>query len=107
LPAAAQGRDRQRAFRSAPPEEVPLPLARLVSEIASQQLQVRADLPRVIGQSPWRIAVAEDRGLSRAEYPGLLPADRLAVLAEKRLVVQVHAGDDGAIGIDDVHGVEP
>ena len=39
--------------------------------------------------------------------PGLLAADRFAVGAEVLHVVEVDAGDDGAVGIDDVDRVEP
>ena len=46
-------------------------------------------------------------GLPGAEDARLLVADGFAVAAEECLVVEVHAHDDGGIGIDHVHRVEP
>ena len=38
---------------------------------------------------------------------GLFEADLLAGVAQVILVIQVHAGDDGAVGVNDVDGVQP
>jgi hypothetical protein len=54
-----------------------------------------------------RIGIAVDRGTSATEDARLLEADRLAVVAEEGLVVEVDAHDDGDVGVDDVDRIEP
>ena len=104
---AAQRRQRKRALRAPAPEEVPLVLVRLEAEIAPQQQEVGADRLRVRHQACRRIGIAEDR---RAAGTGIFPPsrsrDRLAVVAQIRLVIEVDAHHRRAVGVHDVDRVE-
>jgi len=50
--------------------------------------------------------VAHDGWAPRAHNARLLPANALAVRAQKLCVVDVDAGDDGAVGVDHVRGIQ-
>src|SRR5690606_4066057 len=77
-----------------------------IIEILAEQPQVRADLPGVVYERLRRHGVGADGRAARTEDMGLLPTDLFPGVAQILGVVYVHAGDDGAIRIDDVHRVQ-
>src|SRR5690606_25155191 len=68
--------------------------------------QVCTDFQRMVCHALGCHRVAHDHGAAGAHDAGLLPADAFAVGAQVFDVVNVDAGDDGAVGINDVRGVE-
>ena len=86
---------------------VPLLLVARAVEVAPAQPQVGVDLLGAINQALRRHRVADDGWLAGSHDAGLLEADGLARGAQVFDVVDVDAGDDGAVGVDDVHCVEP
>ncbi len=102
----AQRRIRQP--RVAPPASGPGPLLLVAGEVEvlPEAPQVGADLARVVDDALRRHGVAHHHRAARAHDAGLLAADGLAVGAEELDVVDVHAGDDGAVGVDDVGRVQ-
>ena len=69
--------------------------------------QVGANRRRVGADAVGRHRVAHHHGPAGAHDAGFLEADGLARFAQKLGVVQVDAGDDGAVGIKNIHGIEP
>jgi hypothetical protein len=57
-------------------------------------------------QSRRRVGFRDHRGAPGAEDPGLLDGNRFARVAEVLLVVEIDGGDDGDIGIQQIHRVE-
>ncbi|CAM5352463.1 hypothetical protein RLIN73S_03268 [Rhodanobacter lindaniclasticus] len=53
-----------------------------------------------------RIELTHDRRPTAARYTGLLAADAVAIGAEPFHVIEIHGGDHGHVGINDVHRVE-
>ncbi len=87
--------------------ELPLLLVAGIAEIAPQQQQIGAALGRHLGHARGRPRIGADGRPASAEYMRLFPADALAVVAQVGLVVQVDAGQDRAIGVDQVDRIEP
>src|SRR5690606_159848 len=109
LATAAQGRMSEAAasgLLASPPRPLPRFALRLVTEIAADQLQVGANRGSVINQGVRYGSVAADRRLARTEDAGLFKGDLLARVAEKIHMVEIDAGDDGAIRIVDIDRIE-
>jgi hypothetical protein len=107
LDGAAQRRMGESAAAAAASPPGPLPRFGQVAEIASQHLQVGADACCVFEKTVRRLRIADDGRPAGAEDAGLLEADGLARLAEVFHVIEIDRGDDGAIGIEGVHRIEP
>ena len=105
LVGAAQRRVGHAAVAPAAPRPVPLLAVATVVEVAADQPQVGANRLRMRDHRLRRHGIADDRRLARAHHLRLLGADRFAVRAKVLGVVQVDAGDDGAIGIDGIDRV--
>jgi hypothetical protein len=107
LVGAAQRRIGQPAVAPAAARPAPLLLVAGHVEVGAEAPQVGADGVGVVDHALRRHRVAHDGGLAGAQDAGLLEADALAVGAEVFHVVEVDAGDDRAVGVDDVDRVEP
>ena len=86
----------------------PLPLLAITTEVevAAQLAQVCAQLGRTRGDGCWGHGVAAHRRSASAQDARLLAPDRFAVRPQELGVVEVNAGDDGAIGVDDIHRIQ-
>ena len=69
--------------------------------------QVGTNFQRMVQHTLWWHGVADDDGAAGAHNAGLLTANAFAVGAQNFHVVEVDAGDDGAIGVDDVGRIQP
>ena len=91
----------------APP---PRPLAGFglgfVAEVAADQLQVGAYGLSVLNQGMRRIEIAADRRLACTEDAGFFEADFLARVAEEIHVIEIDAGDDGAVRFVNIYRIE-
>ncbi len=82
-------------------------MLRFGAEIAAKPPQVRPDGGGVIDQCLRRIGIGADRGSAAAINVRLLPADLVARVAQKIHVIEIDAGDDRAIGVEQIHRIEP
>ena len=69
--------------------------------------QISAHLSGMVNDALRRHRIADDDWLAGAHDAGFLQADAFAVIAQKFHVVKVNAGNDGAIGVQDVDGIQP
>ena len=86
-----------------------LPLQGLGAEIAkilTQDLEVGAQLGGVLQQSGWWIGIGADGHLGRAQDAGLFPRNGGARVAQLFGVIDVDGGDDGAVAVMDVGGIQ-
>ena len=107
LVGAAQRGIAQARVAAAATGPAPLLLVTREVEVTTEQPQVTA---QAFGDSDHRLRryrVAHHHRPAGPHHTRLLPADRLAVRAQVVLVVEVDAGDDGAVGVDQVHRVQP
>ena len=107
LVGAPQARPCQAAVAPPPARPAPLLLVALQGKVAPVQPQVGANGIGVRSQGGGRLWVAHNGRFARAHDAGFFGADGFARFAQKFGVVDVDAGDDGAVGIDQVHGVQP
>ena len=103
----AQRRVGQTVEALSAPAPGPLLLVAGKIEIAAQQAQISSQRHSAGLQRGRRLGVADHHRLAGAHDAGLLAGYRLAVVAQKLHVVQRNAGDQGAIGIHRVDGIEP
>mmetsp|Transcript_6782 Transcript_6782/g.28607 ORF Transcript_6782/g.28607 Transcript_6782/m.28607 type:complete len:417 (+) Transcript_6782:603-1853(+) len=87
----------------------PLPLRAVAAEaeVLAQLTQVGTQLGRANRERSGRHRVADDHRPAGPHDAGLLAADALAVRAEELGVVEVDAGDDRAVAVDDIDRVQP
>ena len=104
---ASQRRISQTRIAPAAPGPAPLLLVALVIEILTDSPQISANLPGMVNHRLRRHRIAHNRWPACAQNPRFLAPNALAVWAEVFHVIQINAGDDGAIGIDDVHRIQP
>src|SRR5206468_11434233 len=90
----------------AAPRPAPLLAIARVAEVAAREAQVGADAGGLFDDAARRRGIADDGGLAGAHDPRLLAADRLAVAAEELDVVDVDAGDHGAVAVEGIDRVE-
>ena len=102
---AAQCRVGHAAVAPATARPGPLLAVTRVIEVAPDQPQVGADGLRMRQHRLWRQRVTDDGRLAGAHDLGLLQANRLTVWPEVLHVIEIDAGDDGAVGIEGVDGV--
>ena len=76
------------------------------TEIDTKAQEARADAGRHFAHAGGRLRIGTDRGATGTEDMRLFPADLLARIAEILLVIQVNAGEDRAVGIDDVDRIQ-
>ena len=103
----AQRRVRQTSIATASSSPVPLLLVATNIEIMAHAPKVCTNFTGVVDNALGRHRITHDRGTPRAHDAGLLTANRLTVRPKKLHMVNVDAGDDGAIRIDDIGGVQP
>src|SRR5439155_24795105 len=106
LVCAAQRRIAEAAVARAASAPAPLLAIARVTEVAAGEAKFGADACRLFDHAARRRRIADDRGLPGAHDPGLLATDALAVAAEKLDVVDVDAGDHGALAVECVDGIE-
>ena len=75
--------------------------------IAFVQQKVCADAAGVVEQALRRRVLAADGGAAAAQDAGFFVGDLFDGVAEEGLVVEVDAGDDGDVAVEDVDGIEP
>jgi hypothetical protein len=75
-------------------------------EVAAEQPEIGAHRGAVLEQTRRRLRVAHDRGPAAAHDVRLFPADALAIRTQVVHVIEIDAGDHGAIGVDDVDHVQ-
>src|SRR5262245_42017542 len=97
---------RERAVLSTRTPVIPLPAALDIAEIGANQEQPCAYLRCVAREREGRVGIGADGGAGATEYSSLLIADRFAITAQVVHMIEAHAHDDGAIGIESVHRVE-
>ena len=107
LVGAAQRRVGQRVVAPAAARPAPLLAVTRVVEVAPHQPQIRPDGLAVLNHAARGYGVAHHGGAAGSHDVGFLPADGLAVGAQQFHVVQVDAGDDAAVGVDEVDRVQP
>ena len=103
----AQGRVGQPRIPLAAPAPAPLLLVAAELKIGAQQPQVGTEHLGRLEHALRRGRIAHDHRLAGAHDAGLLPADGLTVGPEELHVVQIDAGDDGAVGVDEIDRIEP
>ena len=103
----AQCRIGQAAAPRAPPCPGPLLAVACIVVVTPQQPQVGTDLLGVTHQALRRLRIAADGGPVRPEDVGLFQRDGLAIIAQPLCMVDGHAGDDGAVRIHEVDGIQP
>ena len=106
LVGAPQRRIGQAAVAPAAAAPAPLLLVAGDVEVVAEAPQVGADGPGVVDHALRRHRIAHDGRAAGAQDAGLLEADALPVGTQELHVVEVDAGDDGAVGVDDVDGIE-
>ena len=104
---APQGGIGQPGIAPPPTRPAPLLLVTREVEIAPEAPQVRPDLAGMVHHALWGHGVAHDHRTAGAHDARLLPANAFAVGPQKLGVVDVDAGDHGAVGIDDVGRIQP
>ena len=106
LVGTAQRRIGQSAVTPSAPGPPPLLLVAGDIEVLAHTPQVGTHFQSAVQHALRRHGVAYHHRAAGAHDAGLLPADGFAVVAQQFHVVEVNAGDDGAVGIDDVDGVQ-
>ncbi|CUI74551.1 Uncharacterised protein [Achromobacter xylosoxidans] len=106
LVGATQRRIGQRAAALFAPAIGPLLAIARIVVVAAEQPKVGADLLDMVQQRLRRHRVGAHGGPAGTVDMGLLEADLLARVAEIVDVVQVDAGDDGTVGVDDIDRVQ-
>ena len=104
---ATQCRVRHRIEAFAAPRPTPLLRVAGVVEIAPQAPQIGADAPGLGEQAARRHRVAHDHGFAGAHDAGLLDRDGFAVRPQVFGMIDVDAGDDGAVRIEGIDRIEP
>ena len=107
LVGTTQGRIGQPGITTATPCPAPLLAVTLIVEVMTKAPEVCADLGRVIEHTLWRHGVAHDHRSAWTHDAGLLAANGFAVITQNGGVVDINAGDDGAVSIHHVRSVEP
>src|SRR5690606_38378877 len=78
-----------------------------VVEILAEQPEVGIDLPGIIKQRGWRNGVRTDGRPAGTEDMRFFPTYFFSGIAQILRMVNVHTGDNGAIGIHEVDRVKP
>ena len=71
-------------------------------EITARLPQQCAHLFSVVRQAGGRLRVADDRWLATAHDAGLFTAYAFSVRAQPLGMVEINAGDDGAVGVNHI-----
>gem|GEM_PF-5373852 len=85
----------------------PLLAVAFETKIMSRNPELRANRPRVFDKALRRLRVATNCRALSTENTRFLETDGLACITEITHMIQRHARDDRAVGIDDVDRVEP
>ena len=107
LVGAAQRRIGQTTVTTVPSGPGPLLFIARNVEIHAKTPQIGVDLQRAVQHALRRHGVTDDHRSPGAHDAGLFTANRLPVWPQQLHVVQIDAGDHGAIRVDDVRGVQP
>ena len=116
---AAQRRVRQAVARHRlgiriirrPEPEFPLlrirPTLAGVAKIMAHFKKTRSQSHSRVNHALWRQRLGDDGRLAGTKNMRLLKADFLARVTQIILMIEINAGEDGAIGIDDIDRIEP
>ena len=108
LKRALQGRQRQINFQAA---VVGLPLPAInageIGKLVVELQQFCANVFSVLPQRMRRRVLPKNGGLACAENARFFFGDLLQCVAQIGLVFQVHAGNNGAVGIKNIHRIQP
>ena len=80
----------------------PGPQAKVQTEARTGTAQVGHPLEHGCG----RVWIRNDDRAPCSEHPSLFSADGLPGRSQPALMVQIHGGEQGKVGVDDIHGVE-
>ena len=104
---AAQRRKRQAVSLAAPPPILPLVFQCTEAEVLASQQQIGADELRMVDYALGNSSIRKNRRPAGAEDARLFMADGFYGVAQIILVVEIYAGEDGAVGVEHVHRIEP